>query len=1216
MKTPGAKKSSESYIIGIGASAGGLEALQELFDNIPGDSGLAFVIIQHLSPDHKSLMGEILSKHTSMQVYEAVEGMEVAQNCVYLIPSKKIMTIREGRLMLEDKVKNGLPNSAIDVFFASLAEDKKDKAIAIILSGTGTDGTKGITAIKEKGGVVIVQDPMTAEFDGMPKSAISTGQADLILPPEMMADELVEYLKETPLIKSFNALNQKEELIFNEILDLVKNQTTHDFSMYKRPTLTRRLVKRMTEKSMGSIDEYYRYLRANEDEITTLGKEFLINVTKFFRDTDAFDLVSPQVLHNILHNRKTGDYVKIWVVACSTGEEAYSIAMLVYEYLEAAKRLDLNVKIFATDIDPDALNMASRGIYTTDHLKGVSTDRIEKFFTKEGNEYNVTPAIRKMIVFAKHNIVKDPPFSKIDFLSCRNMLIYMNPALQKSVIKKFHFALNEGGYLMLGQSENLGVYSDHFKDIDKKWKIYKCVIKSTPYDHETYVPVSRESFALGVPRSKNALSNIADIFKETLLEEHNYAGIYVDKEFEVKQALGNFKHFMDLTEGRLNFNLLKMVPQDLSIPLGVALRKAAKDNERVVMKGMKLLEGQNIRVINIIVKPYMEPKEYLQPFLFVVLEDVTASGQKTADVLPKQVYTGERVNELELELRDMKENLQSVIEEIEAANEELQASNEEIVSSNEELQSTNEELQSLNEELHTVNTEYQMKIKELVEMNDDQNNYFNNTDIGQILIDRKLMIRKFTPAATKQINLIASDVGRSIADISTNFRRLDFLNLIKEVIRTGATSEKEVIMENGRIYLMRINPYVRQDKTNDGVVVNFIDINETKRLNGIIEAVFNSSPNGIIALKTIRDAQHKKIEDFEIVTVNQQVSELFKNEETDLKGKLLLRDNPLPVADYFEEIKEVVLSGHQFHAEYFDTPLDIWVDIVVIRMLDGVVATLSDITQKKRAANMLIESFEELKRTSNELTTTNVRLEQSNYDLVQFASVASHDLKEPLRKIQVFGNFLKEKVYHDLNVSEKTYLDKIIGSSNRMQTLIEDVLTLSKLSNSDAGMVPTDLNDLLQQITDDLDIAIKEKNARIEYEDLPLVYARPGQMRQLFQNLISNSLKFSREEVSPVICIKHCELTKEEKDHLETSGAGDEFYCFEVTDNCIGFEEKFNEKVFALFQRLHGNIYPGTGLGLAICKKIVENHSGQITVQSKLGEGTTFRVILPKARTK
>jgi two-component system CheB/CheR fusion protein len=1209
-KLPTPETNNKAYTIGIGASAGGLDAIQELFDNLPGDTGFSFIIIQHLSPDHKSLLGEILAKHTTMQLFEAEEGTIVQPNCVYIIPNRKTMTIKNGKLELKDKGTSRIPNNAIDIFFESLAEDQGTKAVGIILSGTGTDGTHGIEAIKAKGGVVIVQDPATAAFDGMPNSAIATGNADLILPPEMIADELREFLKESPFLKAFNALNQKEELIFKDILQLIETKTGHDFSSYKQPTLSRRLAKRMYEKGINSITDYHKFLIDDTIEVEKLSKEFLINVTRFFRDEEAFSILKTKVIPGIFSNKKPGDDIKIWVVACSTGEEAYSMAILIQEYLDTTQNHNFNIKIFATDIDQDALNIASKGFYPKDTLKDMSEERLQKYFLKDGNYYGVIPTIRKMVVFAKHDILHDPPFSKIDLLSCRNMLIYMNPILQKSILRKFHFAVSEDRYLFLGPSENPATLMEYFKEVDRKWKIYKCVLKTKTYNEDRYLtPLSRDGIlTTGIIKSKNALNNIAEIFKDTLLDEYNFAGIFIDQNFEVKQALGNFKNFMRFPEGNFNFNLQKLLAPDLSVAVNIAVRKALKTNERVTARGVKLADGNMQREVNIIVKPYMHQKEYLQPFLFIVIEEVEKTKVKAKKIAQSNsISSEERIRELEDELKEVKTNLQAVIEEVESANEELQTSNEEIISSNEELQSTNEELQSLNEELHTVNAEHQMKIKELIELNDDLNNYFNNTDIGQILIDRNLLIRKYSPAATRQINVIESDIGRPIADISTNFKSTNFLEEVKTVIKSGKESEQEVTMRDNKPCLMRIRPYVRQDKTRDGVVVNFIDISEMKRLGNIIEGVFNNSPNAIIALKAVRD--DNKIIDFEFAAINKNAAEFFHNTTIEkLKEKLLVK-NKLPLSNYFEQLSDVANKGTKFQVEYWETHLEKWCELIATKMMDGVIITLCDIHERKHASNLVNESYQKLKKTSDELSHTVEKLEQSNFNLVQFASVASHDLKEPLRKIQIFGNLLKEKTFKKLEQSEQNYINKMIGASNRMQILIDNVLAFSKLSNKEVEMVASNLTTVVLEIIDDIEVTIKEKNATINISELPTVAAKSGQMRQLFQNLISNALKFTNGK-PPVINVRQTKLGEEE---LKALGAmHSDYLCIEVSDNGIGFDEKYSSKIFELFQRLHGNNYQGTGLGLAICKKIVEDHNGMIKVKSKPGDGTKFLIMLPQ----
>ena len=1212
MKTNGTNPNAESgnYIVAIGASAGGLEPIHELFDNMPDNTSFSFVVVQHLSPDHKSLMGELLAKHTSMRIVEATENMQLLPNCVHLIPSKKVMTLSNGLLKLHDKDRHQVPNNAIDTFFESLANEKTTKAVGIILSGTGTDGTKGIEAIKKKGGLVVVQDPITADFDGMPSSAIQSGSADLILPPEMMAEELIEYLKETPYSKTLEKFTKEEETIVNEILALIRNVTGHDFTHYKSPTITRRLAKRIIEKGYNNVRSYHEYLTQQPDEVNTLSKEFLINVTKFFRDPDAFEEIKTKIIPSIYSSKKPYELIKAWIVACSSGEEAYTMAILFYEYMENIRNHDYNVKIFATDIDKDALQTASLGVYPESIAKDISPERLSRFFTKEGNQYRVLPAIRKMVVFAYHDITKDPPFSKLDIVTCRNMLIYMNSKLQMHVLKTFLFALNPSAHLFLGSSENIGMLKDAMKEVSKKWKIYKCVGKKLLDSDHMVTPISSTSVFQQTSRPKNASSFLSDIFKDTLLEETRYAGILIDENMEVKQAIGHFKDFLNFPENNLTFNLLKLVPPDLAIALGMCVRKATNDQEKNVMHNVKVVDGDIERKLNIMVKPYIQQQEYQQSFLFIILhEEEKRKKVKKLSLKKRSQQDLTRIEDLEEELRDTKENLQSVIEELESSNEELLTSNEEMISANEELQSTNEELQSLNEELHTVSAEHQLKIKELIDLNDDLNNYFQNAEIAHILIDKHMIVRRFSPSINRQINLIETDIGRPIVDITNNLVDVDLIASIKRVMLSGETIEREVIIKDDKAYLMRINPYLRQDKSADGVVINFIDITEIRKLNSILDGVFNSSTNGIAAMKSIRNAQ-KEIIDFEYITTNRSAQGMLGAKTGDLYRKNVFRIFPND-EQFFKRYVQVVETGETDHFEFYNSVYNRWYEGVAVKMLDGIVTTFTDITQKKNAADLIAQSYEDLKEASSKLQETNFRLEQSNMDLLQFASVASHDLKEPLRKIQTFGNLLYTKIEKKIEPGEKNYLDKIVSSSHRMQTLIEDVLTLSKLSNTDIPYVKTDLYTVVRHIVDDLEITIREKGTQILIDRLSSIEAVPGQMHQLFQNLISNALKFN-ESNTPVIKIGQRKITAEEAQRFNINAS--EHVALIVEDNGIGFDDRYKDKIFGIFQRLHNNHYQGTGIGLAICKKIVDNHHGFIRAESKEGHGSTFIIIIPKVQ--
>ncbi len=1197
------------FTIGIGASAGGLDAINNLFENMPDNTGFSFIIIQHISPDHKSLMAELVRKHTRMHVKEAENDLEVEPDHIYVIPSRKLMTIREGRLCLYEKEKNRLPNNAIDVFFESLANEKNSMAVGIILSGTGSDGTKGAGIIKEKGGTVIVQDPVTAAFDGMPNSAIAAGLGDLVSAPEAIAQDLIDLLNDSPQIKAFHASGHKDEYLIRNLLAQIKDDTGLDFTHYKRPTILRRLAKRLSELNISSIKTYNDYISLHPEEISVISKEFLINVSSFFRDKEAFEILKNRVIPSIMNSKTDGGAVKAWCVACSNGEEAYSMAILFREWMDKNSNKIIPVKIFATDIDRDALETANRGIYPKSILQDMPGEKIAKYFVPEGSSYRIHPEIRKMVVFSYHDILKDPPFGRMDLISCRNMLIYINAEQQKEIQRKLHFALNLDGYLFLGPSENIGLLKNVVEETDRKWKIYKCVSKSRLEEYDKFfVPLEKKLASLPQTRQKNPLNHIPELFNETLLEGHRFAGLFVTPELEVKQATGNYKRFIEFPETGFDFSLLKMVGPELGIALSVSVGKSLREQKVVITNGVKAKKDGVEYSVNIIIKPYLQLKDFQVPFLFISFEEAQLATEFQKNILHTGSFEGEqKAAELEHELNETRANMQLLLEEVETSNEELRSINEEAISTNEELQSTNEELQSLNEELHTVSAEHQLKIKELIELNDDLNNYFNNSDIGQILIDHDLIIRKFTPSVGKMINLIDTDLNRSIIDITTKIRNIDFVSDIREVIKSGMGSEKEITVNAGTVYLMRIAPYVRQDHSTDGVVISFVNVTEIKRLNSIVHAIFDSSPYGISAKTAIRNA-NGEIDDFEFIAANKACEDLYGMPVDKLVG-LKFKSYASYRQEYFELYKKVVITGEPLHFEVFDTRVNKWFEVNVAKMLDGIVSAVTDISDRKKSEKLIQQSFESLKITSGKLAETNNQLEQSNLDLMQFASIASHDLKEPLRKIETFGNLLNEKVKSRLEDKELKYLEKIIGASNRMQVLVEDVLTFSKLSNNELPLVRVNLNHILHRIVDDLEITIRDKNAEMMLGELPEINGVPGQMHQLFQNLISNALKFN-DKTHPIVAIQ--EITIPSKYIREFSINPDDYHCISIKDNGIGIEEQYSEKIFGIFQRLNGNRYQGTGIGLAVCKKIAENMKGHLVMESIPGKGTEFFIIIPK----
>ncbi|MGZ4064497.1 MAG: CheR family methyltransferase, partial [Bacteroidia bacterium] len=655
--------------------------------------------------------------------------------------------------------------------------------------------------------------------------------------------------------------------------------------------------------------------------------------------------------------------IKAWVVATSSGEEAYSIAILFHEQLEKQNTPDVVVKIFATDVDKDALETASKGVYPRSILETVSGQRIAKYFDVEGEGYKVKPDLRKMVVFSSHDVLKDPPFGRLDLVCCRNMLIYINPETQKEILRKLHFALNLNGYLFVGPSEHVDVIKSSLEEVDKKWRIYKCVSKARLDQQPFFQAFDKSSLirTAAEAKAKNPLHHLGDLFKETLLEDESYAGIFIDVNFDVKQAVGNYKNYIHFPEVHFNFNLLKLVPADLSIALSAAVRKAIQENSPVNVKGVKIHTEKKTRIVHLHVKPYLHHNVYAQQFLFIVLKD--EDQRELPPPVPSQLPQTElaRNEELERELRDTRENLQAMIEEMEATNEELQSANEEMVSANEELQSTNEELQSLNEELHTVSVEHQLKIKELMELNDDLNNYFRNSDIGQILVDKNFIVRKFSPSVTSMVNLIPSDVHRSLLDITTRFKGVDFIGNISQVIRTGMPSEKEITVDD-YVYLLRITPYERHDKKIDGVVINFIDITHTKQIDSFLDAIFKSVPSAILAAKAIR-SERKEISDFEFIAANPAAETNLGHKREEIIGKRLKQLFPSNAKEIGKYYLDVVETGKLKSYDFFNEHLNKWNNVVLVKFLDGVVSVSTDITEKKKAADLVEKNYEELRKS-------------------------------------------------------------------------------------------------------------------------------------------------------------------------------------------------------------------------------------------------------------
>lgn len=838
-------------IVGIGASAGGLEAFSRLLEKLPDDTRMAFVLVQHLDPKHKSALTEILSKITSMTVSEVENKTVVKPDHVYIIPPGKAMSISQGILDLVPREETARQNMPIDFFLESLAKDQGNKAIGVILSGAAADGSRGLKEIKTVGGITFAQRPQTAKFDSMPLNAIATGVVDFVLSSEEIACELVGIAR-TSVFDSKAAETGKifsagtDEL--NQIFALLRKASGTNFSEYRDLTIKRRILRRMVLHKIDKLVEYVDYLQQNTAEVKELYQDILINVTNLFRDPEAFETLKKLVFPAIMKDRTPEEPVRVWVPGCSTGEEAYSIAIVLNEFLEDAA-VHTPIQIFATDINEVLIDKARAGIYPESIKDEVSPERLRRFFFKVDGGYQISKSMRDMFVFARQDMVKDPPFSRLDLISCRNVIIYFGQALQKKLFPVFHYALKQKGFLFLGSSESVGSFANLYNLVDKKSRIYMKKAVSTPliqFAASEYTATVSEK--LESPSPKAQVTGLKfSVFEEAdriVQSQYTPPGVVINSDLEIVQFRGRTGAYLEPASGTPSLKLFKMTRNGLSLGLSSAIKQAKKENSQVRKEGLQVSCNGRVNLVNIDVIPISEPNKKDKYFLILfekVVSRALPAGKKAkkAEAGLDQVTTGDENNEpnrLEHELSATKEYLQSVIEQYELANEDLRAANEEIQSSNEELQSMNEELetakeelQSTNEELMTLNDEVQNRNHEISKVSSDLYNLFRSISIAVIMLSNNLHIRRFNPPAEKVLNLIATDLGRPITDININFNNLDLEQAILEVIDTLVSKEQEVQDRHGCWYSVQIRPYRTTDNKIDGVVITFASIDIVKR---------------------------------------------------------------------------------------------------------------------------------------------------------------------------------------------------------------------------------------------------------------------------------------------------------------------------------------------------------------------------------------------------
>ena len=840
VETPLRQKSRHFPVVGIGASAGGLEALEQFLRNVPEGCGITFVIVQHLDPTYKGIMPELLQRATTMEVFQVKDRMRIKPGCVYVIPPNKDMSILRGVLHLFDLATPRGLRLPIDFFLCSLAEDRQENSIGVILSGMGSDGTMGLRAIKEKAGLSLVQEPASARFDSMPRSAIDAGLADLIAPAEALPGKIIDYLRHVLVItKSDRSLEEKDQSALEKILILLRIKTGQDFTLYKKNTVYRRVERRMGIHKIDRISTYVRYLQENPHEVELLFKELLIGVTSFFRDPEAWNLLREKAIPALLAGRPAGGVLRAWSAGCSTGEEAYSLAIAFKEALEQVKPVEnFKLQIYATDLDQDAIDKARQGIYPANIVADVPSERLHRFFIQEDNGYRVGKEIREMVTFATQNLIMDPPFTKLDILICRNLLIYLTPELQKKLLPLFHYSLNPSGVLFLGSSESVGSFIDLFAPLDNKLKLFhRCEsVLAVPLAFPaSFVPVPSE-IPKGLPMV-NPATNLQMLADQLLLQQFSPPAVLTNDKGDILYISGRTGKYLEPAAGKANWNIFAMVREGLSFGMGSAFQKAVRQIETVTARGLRIGKDGGTNAVDITVKAIEEPKA-LRGMVMIVFTDVTTPPVKKATGRSKTAPSdGGGCLDLEQELQQARESLQATREEMQSSQEELISTNEELQSMNEELQSTNEELttsreemQSLNEELQTVNAEQQSKMDELSRVNNDMRNLLNSTEIVTIFLDNELHIRRFTTGADKLFKLIPGDVGRPLSDITNNLVYPGMTEEVQEVLQTLAFSEKQIAATDGRWFSVRIMPYSTTEDKIAGVVITFANITESKAL--------------------------------------------------------------------------------------------------------------------------------------------------------------------------------------------------------------------------------------------------------------------------------------------------------------------------------------------------------------------------------------------------
>lgn len=1175
------------YVVGIGASAGGLEALEQFFEQMPRNSRLSFVVVQHLSPDFKSMMDELLSRRTRIPIVRVEDGIEVQPDAIYLMPPRKEMILSGGRLFLTDKDPSQGFALPIDRFLRSLAQDCGSRSIGVILSGTGSDGSRGIREIHEAGGLVVAQSEESARFDGMPRSARETGLVDLVLAPADMPNAILKLVRfRSPDFRRSGDETAVAEVGLHSIFRMLRSEYGIDFSQYKPSTVARRVERRLLLNHSPDVEQYVDRLVENSGELNQLYKDLMIGVTQFFRDREAFHRLGTQELPRILADVQDDQEFRVWVAGCATGEEAYTLAMLIHEQLTALQR-PLTVRIFATDAHRASLDFASAGAYSADALSAISPQRREKYFVRKGDGFQVAPHLRKMVLFAPHDVLRDAPFTRLDLVSCRNLLIYLQPGPQKKVLSLFHFGLKAGGVLFLGPSESPGELCDEFESVDEHWKLYRKRrdLRLRP-DFRMLVPASpllRQRSHTSPPGS-GASARLQQAVYDRLLEEHLPPSFLINDRRELIHCFGGSGRFLRLRNGRTTSQLLDMIDEELRPILIGALARAEKHMIPVVFTGVRIpAEDGTDLLARLTVKPLPDRISGLTTFL-VLLESLSQSAPpREESALDLRAASQEQIQVLEQDLAHTRENLQAMIEEQESSNEELQATNEELVASNEELQSTNEELHSVNEELYTVNAEYQHKIEELTQVTADLENLLLATDVGILFLDHNLCIRRFTPRVGRLFNLLPHDIGRSIAGF-TNRLNEPLQESLEQVLQDGRPIEKEIHDCDGNCYFLRILSYRISPAARDGVVLSLIDISPLKKAETRLQhlsAIVECSADAIVGT----DPEGR------ILSWNRGAEVIYGYKAEEVIGRRVRILFPTDSADSFDAMLRSIRAGESFTEEHRGLRRD----GTVIHLLQTV-SPIRDNFGRVVGASGIACDITARKRAENEI-------QQAIRNRDHFLAMLSHELRNPLGAIQNAAQVLEQSL---LPESAGAACAVVSRQTEQMRTLLDDLLDVARVTQNkivlrrEVCRLSDVLSDAIEAVTPLIDA--RQQTLQVSAQDSEiLVNGDTARLQQVAINLLKNAAKYSSLQAEINVRI-----------HAEGEHA-----ILEIKDHGLGIPTEMLSRIFDLFVQSDETLDRadgGMGVGLTLVKAIVELHGGTVTAASDGPDtGSTFTVRLPRS---